>query len=153
MSVIAYDGKTVAADKQATCMGLRLTATKIKTLLSGEVLAWTGEQDSGEMMAAWYADGADPKKWPSCQNDKDLWCRLIVFGTDGKVKTYERQPVAFAMEDATMAWGSGRDYAIGAMAKGADALEAVQIACRFDNGCGMGIDHARIAAGDSERKP
>lgn len=39
-----------------------------------------------------------------------------------------------------MAWGSGRDYAMGAMARGANAKEAAEIAMRFDNGCGMGID-------------
>jgi len=139
MSVIAWDGKTVAADKQATCAGLNLTATKLRRLPHA-VIAWAGEQDSGEAMAQWFVNGADPAKWPTCQADKDLWCRLIVFHDNGTVETCERQPVFFPMEDKIMAWGSGRDYALGAMARGATAREAVEIACRFDTGCGMGID-------------
>jgi hypothetical protein len=145
MSVVVWDGKSVVADKQATCAGLKLTATKIRRVGDGLILAWTGEQDSGEMMANWYVLGQDPAKWPSCQADKDLWCRLVVFHTDGSVETYERQPVPFPMLDAFMAWGSGRDYAMGAMARGATAREAAEIACRFDNGCGMGFDELQLA--------
>lgn len=140
MSVIAWDGKSIAADKQATCAGLKLTASKIRRLDTGIILAWAGEQDSGEMMARWFIGGQDPAKWPACQSDKDLWCRLIIVDRDGFVSTYERQPVSFPMEDKAMAWGSGRDYALGAMARGATAREAVEVACRFDIGCGMGID-------------
>lgn len=36
--------------------------------------------------------------------------------------------------------GSGADYAMGAMAAGKDAKEAVEIACRFDINCGLGVD-------------
>jgi len=139
MSVIAWDGKMIAADKQATCSGMRFTTTKMRRLPSGEVLAWTGEQDGGELLAIWYANGADITKWPEFQKDKELWVRLIVANVS-VVKFYERQPIAVVVEDAYMAWGSGRDYAMGAMAFGADAEHAVSIASKFDNGCGCGID-------------
>lgn len=143
MSCVAWDGKEIAADKQATCSGLRVTTTKLRRIDSGEVLAWTGEQDSGEMVARWYEQGADPAKWPACQSDKDLWSRLIVASGEG-VKFFERQPVAVDVEDGFMAWGSGRDYALGAMARGARAREAVEIAMRFDNGCGLGVDTEQL---------
>jgi ATP-dependent protease HslVU (ClpYQ) peptidase subunit len=44
------------------------------------------------------------------------------------------------VEDPFMAWGSGRDFALGAMAMGATAREAVAVACRFNVYCGNGID-------------
>jgi hypothetical protein len=95
------------------------------------------------MMARWYEAGADPADFPKCQEDKDDWARLIVVA-DGRVMVYERHPIAFPVEDPFMAWGSGRDYAMGAMARGATAREAVEIAMRFDHHCGMGIDEVRF---------
>lgn len=47
MSVIVWDGETLAADRQATCAGLRYTAQKIGRLEDGSLLAWTGQQDTG----------------------------------------------------------------------------------------------------------
>ena len=139
MSVVAWDGRLVAADKQGTTAGLRITLTKMRRLPSGEVLAWTGNQDFGLTVAQWYEDGADMMQWPACQNDKDDWARLIVIANK-RAKVFERQPFPIVIEDEFMAWGSGRDYAMGAMARGANAQEAVKIAMRFDQSCGMGCD-------------
>jgi ATP-dependent protease HslVU (ClpYQ) peptidase subunit len=139
LTCIAWDRKSVAADKQASNSGLRHRTTKLRRISSGEVLAWTGDQDSGEMVAKWYEDGADPARWPECQKDKDSWSRLIVVSATG-AKVFERQPIATAVEDDFMAWGSGRDFAIGAMARGASAREAVEVAMEFDNCCGLGVD-------------
>lgn len=140
MSVIAWDGKMVAADKQATLGTLRVMTTKIRRIASGEILGWTGDQDSGMIVAKWYEDGADPEKWPVSQKDKDDWSRLLVFSSKNPPKFYERQPVAVTVEDKFMAWGCGRDFAIGAMALGSNAIDAVLIASRFDSACGMGVD-------------
>lgn len=151
MSCVAWDGTTIAADKQATNMGLRFKATKIRLLASGEVLAWCGDQDSGASISKWYEEGADVTKWPTCQADKDRWCRLIVVSYSS-LKVYAREPVAIPCEDAFMAWGSGRDYALGAMMRGATAREAIEVAMRFDNGCGLGIDSFTLsAAGDADK--
>lgn len=144
MSVIAWDGKSIAADKQATCAGLRFKTTKLRKLASGTVLGWTGEQDSGEAVAKWYEDGADAAKWPSCQSDKETWSRLIVAG-DGGVKVCERQPYSVAVEDAFMAWGAGRDFALAAMRCGKTAAEAVAIAIEFETSCGLGVDVESLA--------
>lgn len=144
MTVIAWDGHTLATDKQATNCGMAFTVTKSMKLETGEVLTWCGNADSGLMVAEWYKKGADPEKWPECQKDKDDWCTLVVL-KDGKIFFYEKRPVAMEFQDKFMAWGSGRDYAIGAMAKGASAVEAVHIASRFDTGCGCGVDSYGIA--------
>jgi len=145
VTVIAWDGRTVAADKRALCGGLHYTTTKLRRVQIGdhipEVLAWTGDQDAGELMAVWYAAGADVSKWPECQKDKDTWCRLLVFDRYG-ARMYERLPVAVKIEDAFSAWGSGRDFALAAMHLGKTASEGVAIACLFEIGCGNGIDVA-----------
>ena len=45
------------------------------------------------------------------------------------------------IEDRFHAWGSGRDFAMGAMQVGVDAVEAVRVANRHCVSCGNGIDH------------
>lgn len=139
MTVIAWDGKTICADKQATCGNTKSTTTKLRRIATGEVLAWTGDQDSGEMLAKWYADGADPKWWPDFQKDKDDWCRLVVADANG-VRYFERRPIATAVEDRFRAFGSGADLALAAMHCGRTAREAVEVACIYDAGCGQGVD-------------
>lgn len=139
MTVIAWDGRSMAADKRAVCAGVHCTTTKLRHLPSGEVLGWTGDQDAGEILAKWYADGADEAKFPDFQKDKDDWCRLIVADASG-ARFYERRPVSVRVEDRFYAWGSGRDFALAAMQCGKTAREAVEIAGLFDTGCGNGVD-------------
>ena len=143
MTVIAWDGKMLAADKQATSSGLRVTCTKIRRAADGSLLAWTGDGAAGMLMANWYDAGQKADEYPKPQADKDEWARLVVI-RGGKIHTYDRWPVLLTYEDKFMAFGSGRDFALGAMSMGATAKEAVEIACRFENGCGMGVDYMAL---------
>lgn len=139
MTVIAYDGRTLAADKRATCSGLAVTATKIRRLESGEVMAYTGDQDTGEILMQWYECGADPLLWPTAQQSSKNWTRLIVADADG-CKFFEQRHIAIAVEDAFAAWGSGRDFAIAALHCGKSAREAVEVASAYCITCGNGVD-------------
>lgn len=42
--------------------------------------------------------------------------------------------------DERASWGTGKELALGAMAAGADAKKAVEIACEYNLYCGGGID-------------
>lgn len=53
---------------------------------------------------------------------------------------YERQPFSLTIEMPHHAIGIGRECAIGAMAMGASAYRAVEIASGLIDGCGGGID-------------
>ena len=139
MSVIAWDGTHIAADKQSTVSDIRMTTTKMRRLKSGEIAAWTGSQECGLILARWYEEGADSHRWPEFQKDKENWTRLIIVSSEGAF-FFEMQPVAQVVEDQFMAWGSGRDFAMGALAQGATAKEAVAIANRLCTTCGLGID-------------
>jgi ATP-dependent protease HslVU (ClpYQ) peptidase subunit len=139
VTTIAWDGRTLAADKLATSpSGVASTVTKIRRLKNGTLLAWHGPCESGLMVADWYERGADAKDWPECQKDNNA--TLIVVQPNGKVFEYESLPVAQAIEDIFMAWGSGRLAALGAMMMGADATKAVKAACVFDVYSGGGVD-------------
>jgi len=139
MSVVAWDGKTVAADRRACIADAAMTTTKIWKMADGLIVATTGDCSFGIAMLQWWKDGAQAKKWPPFQATDD-WARLIIFDPLTKPYCYERQPVKQVVEDPFMAWGSGRDFALGAMAMGATAFEAVAVASRFNVYCGNGID-------------
>ena len=138
MSVIVWDGKTLAADRQATCSDMAARVTKARRLESGEVLAWTGDQEQGLALARWYEAGADRDKWPAFQKGTD-WTRLIVADADG-VHFYDKEPEQQRLEEPFAAWGSGRDFAIGALAMRANAEKAVEVASMFNVHCGCGCD-------------
>lgn len=138
MSVIAWDGKTLAADRQATNCDMRAPITKIWRGPHGAAIGITGDMARGLLLRKWFEDGADLARYP-IDNNCDDWARLIVASSSGLV-CYERLPVPLPVESTFLAFGSGRDYAMGAMAMGADARQAVEVASRFCTGCGLGID-------------
>ena len=147
MTVIVWDGKTLAADRRAQSGGTIRTVCKIsKWPDDTEVVAATGNLDQCLALMAWYqVDHADAAKWPTWQN-KDDPCLLVVMDTyDGKVFYYEALPEKIFILDKFMAWGSGRDIALGAMAMGADARKAVEIASQFDCNCGNGCDAVDVS--------
>lgn len=141
MTVIAWDGRTLAADRQATNAECRREVKKIYRLKSGELASFCGLEAGARELLSWYEDGADPAKYPPLQATQD-WVRLIVVTRKG-VFEYEQRPVKQPLKEKFFAWGSGRDFALGAMAAGATAKQAVLIASRYSVGCGMGVDVAR----------
>lgn len=150
MTVIAWDGKTLAADRQATNCGMRFETTKIFRLADGSVCAATGAHAAATIMRQWYEDGADLSKYPECQKTTDDWARLVVARPDGAVWWYEGLPAALRCESVPAAFGSGRDFAMGAMLAGADARRAVEITNLVSVDCGLGVDSAEpIAPGST----
>ena len=142
MSVLAWDGKTLAADKRVTSAGLARTTTKIFRF-ENCLLGITGNIDQGMEMIDWYRNGQNPKEFPASQRDKDDWALLVVVDKNG-VGFYERTPFRCNVEDRIFAAGSGRDYALAAMHFGKSAFEAVAVASFFDVNCGNGIDELTL---------
>jgi len=140
MTVLAWDSKILAADKMALCGDTQKKATKIfKLIPGGQVVGFTGDLDIGMVLLEWYQSGADRQNFPKARDEKDAWGVLVVAGRDGCF-FYERYGVAIPVEDNFMAWGCGREAALGAMEMGANAIKAVEVASKWVNGCGLGCD-------------
>lgn len=138
MTVIAWDGATLAADKRAVSGGgIARTCTKI--VRHGEyLLGIIGDWDCGAEMREWFKAGAQPADFPAkAREDKST---LIVIHPDGRIGTYACGPFPILIEAERCAWGSGRDYAEAAMYLGRNAAQAVEIACVFQTDCGNGVD-------------
>lgn len=141
MTVIAWDGRTLAADKRASLGTLIRTTTKIFRF-GGALLSYCGETGMGEELVAWFKAGAVPKDYPERQSADDA-STLLVIDASG-IRTYERSPFPARIEDRTFAIGSGRDFALAAMHLGKTAAEAVAVAIALDSGCGNGIDTLQL---------
>jgi hypothetical protein len=137
MTIIAWDGKSLAVDKVCVCSEMAFTVTKAKKVSETAVAAWTGDHEQGLALARWFKKGAFTTEWPKFQ-EGEKWTRLVLMDSSG-VYCFERLPVRQYFEDPFMAWGSGRDYAMGAMAMGASAKQAAEIASQFNVYCGNGI--------------
>ena len=137
MSVVVWDGTTLAADRLATQDGVKQTATKISSIQSGEILAWVGGLEDGRWLADWYRRGALPDEWPTWQRREGggSLANLIVAGR-GAVCVYYSLPIPELVEDMFAAWGSGAAVALGAMEMGANSFQAVEAACKWADGCG-----------------
>jgi 20S proteasome alpha/beta subunit len=139
MTCIAWDGKTLAADKR-TCYGTMIsTVTKIRRV-RGLLCGGSGELAFIGAMMDWVAGERDPAKFPAHQRDKDDTVPFLVIERDATISLYERTPHPIRYEQAHIAIGSGREFARAAMLLGQDAYGAVEVACRLDPGCGNGID-------------
>lgn len=147
MSTVAWDGKSLAADRNGARGDLVLVAPKLYPLIGGGALATTGDYAAGRLMVEWYQAGADLTKYPPCQATEG-YASLIVAKPGGVCEYYSVNPHSIAVLDPFMAWGSGCDFALGAMARGATAKEAVEVACRFDVWSGGGVESVEVKADD-----
>jgi ATP-dependent protease HslVU (ClpYQ) peptidase subunit len=146
MTVIVWDGVTLAADKQATQSDLARRVKKIRRI-RGNLVGASGQWDLAQEMFDWFAQGAKRETWPATQRTDDKWVGLLVITPSRKILKYESSPIPIDFTaNRRYAFGSGRDFAYGAMEMGADARAAVLAASKFDINCGMGVDTLTLEA-------
>lgn len=139
MTTIAWSAKTntLAADSRIVGGALMFDAEKTSVLEDGTVLACYGTYQDSMELVQWWNDGADPASWPPRQRCDPPVAGLVVITNKGKCMWFEGGPVPMRSEGSKfLAWGSGADFAMGAMAMGATPEQAVAIAARFNNETG-----------------
>jgi ATP-dependent protease HslVU (ClpYQ) peptidase subunit len=160
MTIIVWDGKTLAADRQATCGNLARSMRKISRY--GDILiGGAGTRSAVDAVMNWVLKGCVAQDFPKlssvpAERDVSLW----VINKNGTIRKFEDSPFPMVYDDNVFAEGSGRDFAYGAMAMGANAIQAVEIACRFDVTCGGGVDvltfedqgSVRVVGGSGDRQ-
>lgn len=143
MTVIAWDGKTLAADKQSSYGSLPAITTKVFRIRN-HLVAGSGDTARIIEMRKWFEDGADPAKLPAFQTDEAKFVDLMVVDPAGGLMVYSNGPLPSFIQNQFWATGSGRDFAIAAMHCGKTAREAVEIASLFCTGCGQGVDSLEL---------
>jgi hypothetical protein len=146
MSIVAWDGKTLAADRRMVSGELPLEHPKL--FYRQEVrwyYAFTGWAEHIEPLMEWHCRGKPQSDYPAFQSGTN-WTRMIV-ATQTELLEYTSTPYPIKHRLAVFtAFGAGRDLAIGAMSHGANAEDAVKIACRWNIFCGGQIDTFRVLA-------
>lgn len=138
MTVVCWDGKTLAADKKATNCGWANTVTKIHRVPGG-IVGLSGDGDAARDLLEWFRAGRVPADYPKCQQSDNRGSAFFI-DESGQIWSYDKTVNACPYEQPFCAMGSGRDYALAAMYLGFDARRAVEVACALDNDCGNGID-------------
>lgn len=139
MTVICWDGKTLAADKRASYGDMICTVTKIFKV--GNVLVGiAGEATFVGAMFNWVKNGRVIDDFPLNQRSKDDWQPTLVIEADGTSSIYERTPHPIKYEQLHIAIGSGREFARAALHLGKTSVESVQCAIDLCGTCGNGID-------------
>ena len=144
MTVIAWDGRTLAADKQTTFGSVKAQTTKIKRSACGALMGAAGPTAACREMMDWYERGADKESFPQHQRDEQKSAALLVITEDKKVLHFDASPWAVVIENKEFAIGSGGDFAKAAMYCGKDAVQAVAVASLFHVCCGNGVDYLNL---------
>lgn len=142
MTTIAWDGKTLAADKQATFSDRAHSVTKIHRG-KGRLYGFSGTCELKNAWINWHQRGADPDKCPKIPDG--LSVTLIVITQDGAITLYCDSGNGSTFDKGQpFAIGSGQDYAMAAMVSGANARQAVLLASELDLFSGLGVDSLEL---------
>jgi hypothetical protein len=138
MTVIAWDGKTLAADRMMEMGGGKFPVSKLHRLEDGSLMGGAGDLPRAYEMQRWIADGC--KAGTLAAPVGDMYARILLVKPDGTALTYANTEFPIHILRPFTAVGSGQDYAITAMFLGHSASQAVAIATELCASCGMGID-------------
>lgn len=139
MTIICWDGKTLAADKRMTAGTQVASVTKIRRLSKGRLAGMAGVVPDGFALMDWLNGRMDPTKFTlsgdNCETEIMVIDKgsILIYGTGIGL-------VPLSIEEPFFAIGSGAPYALGALYCGKSARQAVEIACKFDAACGNGVD-------------
>ena len=137
MTVVAWDGKTLAADRLSNGGGTCYTMTKVARL-RGHLVGGAGCAADVRSYMRWFDEGAHPADFPAVARAGNI--TLLVITPAGKVLSFESGPEPLEMEGDYYAIGSGGDFALAAMHLGHDAVTAVKTANFLSTTCGRGWD-------------
>lgn len=144
MTVIAWDGTTLAADREASDAWMKCGSMLKIHAINGNLVGCSGNAAEIAEVLVWFRAGADPDKFPAALRNEKV--KMMVITPERRVRVYDSTPYGFEYCEAPggvglrMAIGSGREAAMAAMLAGVDARRAVEIASIVSVGCGNGID-------------
>lgn len=145
MTVIAWDGTTLAADREASDAWMKCGSVVKIHEIRGHLAGCSGAAADAEEILAWFCEGGDPATFPAALRGKES-VKMLVVTPERRVRVYDNSPYPIEYCEAAhgigtrMAIGGGREAAMAAMLAGCGARRAVEIAALVSVGCGNGID-------------
>ena len=134
MTTIAWDGRTLAADSLGVLGdSLKVVSHKLMCFPDGRLLGCCGRMSDKMLVCEWLLHGGEKPLLD------DSFAAILVEPT-GQAFRLEESLVFITMHEPFHACGSGRDFAIAAMALGKTACEAVALAMQFDPWTGGAVE-------------
>src|ERR1700758_4251421 len=149
MTVIAWDGFTLAADKLSES-GRTVQPTKKVHAINGYLVGAAGYAGCGAELLSWFRRGALVEEFPESNKDSESGAQLLVVTPSGRAFFIFNTPYPTPITSSKAALGCGGESALVAMHCGRRAGDAVAVTCLFNSGCGGGID--TINLDDSQRQ-
>ncbi len=144
MTTIAWDGKSLAADRQATSGGggiRRVGEPKVRHV-GRYIYGGMGSMDDVEQIFEWLRNGGgDPR--PRLEEGGSYGLAVDV-GTGIAYFVEGKTPHLLPVHEKVAAAGSGRDYALAALVLGKTAKQAIELAIKLDVFTGIGVDVVRV---------
>jgi hypothetical protein len=145
VTVIAYDGLYVAADRMiSNDSGMKGSSRKLD-VHEGWVLATCGAADHGEALIIWFKDGKRPDAYPHADKGGEKGAYLYAFQHNAPVMCFQTWPSPILFPMTEFAAGCGSEIARTALHLGRDAREAAKVACELNVFCGMGVDYVDLS--------
>jgi hypothetical protein len=147
MTTIAWDGRTLAADKQLTASGVRYETTKAHRLKDGSLFASCGSLENNAAALLWLNGDGEKPVFNSADSDDSFDGILVT--PDGIAWLLNKKLHKVRIESPYFSTGSGRDFALLAMRLGKTAREAVEMAAELDIWTGMGVTELTLKVPDN----
>ena len=142
MTTIAYKDGVLASDSRATAGGM-IVSEKAEKLFNvhGYLVGIAGSAAEGVAFVSWLEKHVLSQQvssdlpqieviMPEPSDDEDFYA-LVIF-PDGRVFMYEGGSHCYPIQDDFYSIGSGSPFAMTAMSLGSSAIDAVQVAKKFD---------------------
>lgn len=142
MTIAAWDGQTLAADRLQTDAMDGVIGHRVKVeRWSQYLLATAGVVPSELALLQWWKNGAKHEDFPTLCTDKDYHSDLLVIERRQPIRIYNVSPFpSVLVKTRYIAIGSGSREALAAMHCGKSSVEAVKLACKLVTTCGGGPD-------------
>lgn len=148
MTTIAFKDDIIAFDSQITG-GNTLSGycnDKVKKIDFPDKTIYVGTAGSAALCTAlmnWAYTNFDPTQKPKAESSNDV-LQAFIIDDKGNVLHVDAGMTPYAVKAPFHTLGCGGDIALGAMAQGASALEAVKIAAKWDVNTGGKIHHFKL---------
>jgi len=150
MTTIAWDGDVLAADNCVWRGSIRVRTLKCRPILIDgmvHLIAGCGDATFCEDAMAYLA-GTGPKPAAPDGEKGNVWGLLI--DPDNQAWRLDMTMRRHKVYESFSSDGAGRDMALGALAVGATAKQAVEVCCEYSDYAAFGVTAYRLRNGKAE---
>jgi hypothetical protein len=146
MTTIAWDGRTLAADKASWSGGFHQPVRKVRRITAPDgrrfLVAGMGDASFATNVMRWMAGEIEHPGQPLA-DDLSRDCALVI-DERRRIWRLSSRLVYQRYDGKIHAAGAGQEIALGALMAGADAIKAVRIAMKCSDYAGRGVNYVRF---------